>query len=265
MVTKKLIFFLLLFLLIIKEFILSQSSLINIGFGQNSNTLSNNQSSILINISEPLSEKDINASVKIFLLLTILSLAPAILVLCTSFIRIIVVLAILRQAIGLQQLPPNQILIGFALFLTFYNMTPVIQEINKNAIEPYKAKKIGWEKLMDEVSNPLKKFMLKQTSDDDLAVFLKFSNKKIQSRKELGMNIVIPAFVLSELKKGFQIGFIIYIPFLIVDIIISSILLSMGMVMLPPIMISLPFKILLFVLIDGWRLITDTLIKSFNY
>jgi flagellar biosynthetic protein FliP len=239
---------------------------LNIGVGNSTGTgVVNSQGSNLnINIAEPANEKELSGAVKAMIILTVLSLAPAIFVLCTSFIRIIIVLSILRQGIGLQQLPPNQILVGFAMFLTIFNMLPVINQINVEAVKPYYAKTITWQTALDNGVQPLKKFMLSQTRDEDLAVFLNMVKEKPKSRKDLSIFIAIPAFVMSELKVGFEIGFIIYIPFLVVDMIVASILMSMGMMMLPPVMISLPFKILLFVLIDGWRLVTTALLHSFH-
>jgi flagellar biosynthetic protein FliP len=239
---------------------------LNIGVGTTDNTgvVSTQGSNVSINVAEPQNEKELSGAVKAVVILTVLSLAPAIFVLCTSFIRIIIVLSILRQAIGLQSLPPNQILVGFAMFLTIFNMQPVFQQINKQAVQPYYAKTITWQKAVDNGIQPVKKFMLSQTRDEDLAVFLSMMKEKPASRKDLSIFTVIPAFVMGELKVGFEIGFILYIPFLVVDMIVASILMSMGMMMLPPVMISLPFKILLFVLIDGWRLVTDALLRSFH-
>jgi flagellar biosynthetic protein FliP len=239
---------------------------LNIGVGSsNGSGIVNSQgSNVSINLAEPSNEKELSGAVKALIILTVLSLAPAIFVLCTSFIRIIIVLSILRQGIGLQTLPPSQVLVGFAVFLTIFNMLPVIQQINQDAVKPYYAKQISWQQALDSGTQPLKKFMLAQTRDEDLSVFLSLVKEKPKTRKDLSIFVVIPAFVLSELKVGFEIGFILYIPFLVVDMIVASILMSMGMMMLPPIMISLPFKILLFVLIDGWRLVTEALLKSFH-
>ena len=182
----------------------------------------------------------------------------------TSFTRIIIVLAILRQALGTQQMPPNQILIGIALFLTIFLMTPQIKAIYYNAYLPLENNKISLEDAYYRATKPLKKFMLRQTRQKDIALFLRIAHKKNpKNPQELSMGIVIPAFLISELKTAFEIGFIIYIPFLIIDMIVSSILMSMGMMMLPPIMISLPFKLLIFVLANGWNLVVLSLFKSF--
>jgi flagellar biosynthesis protein FliP len=202
---------------------------------------------------------------QLLLLLTVLSLAPAILMMVTSFTRIVVVLAILRQAMGTQQMPSNQILIGLALFLTFFIMTPVWQKVNSDAVQPYMNEEISTQQAFDKAADPIRDFMLKQTRDKDLALFVKISSgKKPEKPADVSLAALIPAFVISELKTAFQIGFLIYIPFLIIDMVVASILLSMGMMMLPPIMISLPFKLLLFVLVDGWYLIIGSLVQSFH-
>ncbi len=208
--------------------------------------------------------KTVAESIKLLVILTVLALAPSILIMMTSFTRIIIVLAILRQALGTQQMPPNQILIGIALFLTIFIMTPQIKAIYNQAYLPLERNQIGLEEAYYRAAKPLKTFMLKQTRQKDLALFLRIAHKKNpKNPQELSMGIVIPAFLISELKTAFEIGFIIYIPFLIIDMIVSSILMSMGMMMLPPIMISLPFKLLIFVLADGWNLVVMSLFKSF--
>lgn len=197
-------------------------------------------------------------------LLTVLSLAPAILTLLTSFTRIVVVLSFLRQAMGTHQMPPNQILIGLAMFLTFFIMTPVWNQINEQALQPYLAEQITPKEALEKGMNPIRSFMLKQTREKDLSLFLKIAgNKKVSKKDDVPSQTLIPAFVISELKTAFQIGFMIYIPFIIVDMVIASVLLSMGMLMLPPIMISLPFKLMLFVLVDGWNLLVGSLVRSF--
>jgi flagellar biosynthetic protein FliP len=202
---------------------------------------------------------------QLLLLLTVLSLAPAILMMLTSFTRIVVVLAILRQAMGTQQMPSNQIIIGLALFLTFFIMTPVWQKVNSEAIQPYMNEEISTQQAFDKAVDPIRDFMLKQTRDKDLGLFIKISGgKKPDKPADVSLAALMPAFVISELKTAFQIGFLIYIPFLIIDMVVASILLSMGMMMLPPIMISLPFKLLLFVLVDGWYLIISSLVQSFH-
>jgi flagellar biosynthetic protein FliP len=202
---------------------------------------------------------------QLLLLLTVLSLAPAVLMMLTSFTRIVVVLSILRHALGTQQMPANQIIIGLALFLTFFIMTPVWQKVNSDAIQPYMNEEISTQQAFDKATEPIRDFMLKQTRDKDLALFIKISGgKKPDKPADVSLTALIPAFVVSELNTAFQIGFLIYIPFLVIDMVVASILLSMGMMMLPPIMISLPFKLLLFVLVDGWYLIIGSLVQSFH-
>jgi flagellar biosynthesis protein FliP len=197
--------------------------------------------------------------------LTILALAPSILIMTTCFTRIIIVLSFLRNALGLQQTPPNQVLVGIALFLSLFIMNPVITDINTQAYEPYKEQKITQEQFIQKAEAPLKEFMLKNTNKADLNLFINLSKtKEVKDVSQLSIKVVIPSFMTSELKRAFTIGFLIFIPFLIIDMIVSSTLMSMGMIMLPPAMISLPFKLLLFVLVDGWGLIFKTLAASFN-
>ncbi len=204
-------------------------------------------------------------TLQIIEMLTMLSLIPSILIMTTCFTRIIIVLSFVRNALGLQQTPPNQVLIGIALFLSLFIMTPVINDINTQAYQPYKEEKITQEQFIQKAAAPLKEFMLKQTKKDDLNLFVNLSNAKdVKSVNDLPITTVIPAFMTSELKRAFTIGFLIFIPFLIIDMIVSSTLMSMGMIMLPPAMISLPFKLLLFVLVDGWGLLFKTLAASFN-
>jgi flagellar biosynthetic protein FliP len=209
--------------------------------------------------------QQIASALKILLGLTVLSLAPAILVVMTSFTRIIIVLAILRHAFGMQQTPPNTVLISLALFLTLFNMSPVFKEINQQAFQPYMDGKIGTQSAFDAGMNPMRDFMIRQTREKDLALMIELANDKMpQSMHEVSSLMLIPAFMLSELKTAFQIGFVIFLPFLLIDIVIASILMSMGMLMVPPMMISLPIKILMFVLIDGWALVVNSLLNSFN-
>ena len=201
---------------------------------------------------------------QIFLLLTVLSLAPAILIMLTSFARIVIVLSLLRQAIGTHQMPPNQIVLGLALFLTFFIMTPVWQNINKQALQPYLEKKITHQQALEKAFRPIRQFMFKQTREKDLALLVDIAKiERPKNTEEIPITVLIPSFIISELKTAFQIGFLLYVPFLILDMVVASVLLSMGMMMLPPIMISLPFKLMLFVLADGWYLIVGSLIKSF--
>jgi flagellar biosynthesis protein FliP len=209
--------------------------------------------------------QQVSSVLQILFLLTVLTLAPAMLILMTSFTRFAVVLSFLRQALGTQQSPPNQVIIGLALFLTFFVMQPVWQRIHQEAIVPYQAREISADELMTRGVVPLKEFMLKHISKNDLALFVSISQKeKPQNMESVGVTTIIPAFIISELKTAFQIGFMLYIPFVVLDMVVSSILLSMGMMMLPPVMISLPFKLMLFILVDGWNLLIGSLVKSFQ-
>ncbi len=205
-------------------------------------------------------------TVDIVLLLTVLSVLPSILIMLTCFPRIIIVLSLIRNGLGLQQMPPNQVLIGLALFLTFFVMSPVIDDINVNAYQPYTAGEITQEEAFEQAMEPVREFMLKQTYKDDLNFFISVSekDKEITSPEDVSNVTLIPAFITSEIKRGFQIGFLLYIPFIVLDMIVASALMSMGMMMLPPIVISLPFKVLLFVLVDGWTMTVKTLLASFG-
>lgn len=211
--------------------------------------------------------KDVSSSIQILLLLTVLSLAPSILMMMTSFTRIVIILSFLRNALGTQQMPPNQVLIGLALFLTLFIMAPVGKEINDNAYGPYSKGEITQQAAIDKSSAIIKNFMYKYIYEKDLALFVSLSGGKTPVKKaelsNLSLTVVIPAFLISELKTAFQIGFLIYLPFLVIDMVVSSTLMSMGMMMLPPVMISLPFKILLFIMVDGWNLLTKTIVNSF--
>lgn len=208
---------------------------------------------------------DVAVTLQIVFLMTILSLAPAILILTTAFTRIVVVLHFLRQAMGTQQVPPSQVLIGLAMFLTFFVMAPTWNRVNQEAIQPYMKSTITIQQAYDRGIVPVREFMLRQTREEDLALFVKLANvDKPQTRDDVPIHALIPAFAISELRIGFQIGFLLFIPFLVIDMVISSILLSMGMMMLPPVLISLPFKILLFILVDGWHLVIRSLLESFR-
>lgn len=203
-------------------------------------------------------------SIQVLLLMTFLTLLPAALLMMTAFTRIIIVLALLRQALGTQQTPTNQTLIGLALFMTFFVMAPVWDRIHEDAVTPYLADQIGFEEAIQKAKQPLSEFMLNQTRDSDLQVFLDISGKhEIGEKEEVPFSVLVPAFVTSEIKTAFQIGFMIFIPFLIIDLVVASVLMAMGMMMLSPLIISLPFKIMLFVLVDGWVLIVGTLATSF--
>ncbi|MCK8602428.1 flagellar type III secretion system pore protein FliP [Desulfoferrobacter suflitae] len=220
---------------------------------------------IQLDFSGPEGARQISSTLKIVFILTVLSLAPAILILMTSFTRLVIVFSFLRHALGTQASPPNQVIIGLALFLTFFIMQPVWQEVYQSAIVPYEDRQISEQEFFQRAAGPLKEFMLKQTRKKDLALFVELSHtEKPQNADALAITTVIPAFVVSELKTAFQIGFMLYLPFLILDMVVSSILLSMGMMMLPPVMISLPFKLMLFVLVDGWNMLIGSLVKSFQ-
>lgn len=211
------------------------------------------------------SPADMSVLLQILLMLTVLSLAPAILILMTSFTRIVVVFSFLRQALGTQQTPSNQIIAGLALFLTFFIMMPVWQEVNANALQPYLNETISQETALKEALAPIRQFMFKQTREKDLALFVQMSKmNKPKSPQDIPISALIPAFVISELKTAFIIGFVLFVPFLVIDMVVASVLLSMGMMMLPPILISLPFKLMLFVLVDGWHLIVGSMVKSFT-
>ncbi len=205
-------------------------------------------------------------TLKILFLLTVLALVPAFMILMTSFTRIVVVLSLVRNAMATQQTPPNQILIGLALFLTFFIMAPVFDDVKVDALDPYLANQISQEVAIDNAQGHIKDFMLKQTREKDLALFVNLAqNERPETPKEVSLTTLIPAFVISELKTAFQMGFLIYVPFLVIDMVIASTLMSMGMFMVPPIIISLPFKILLFVMTDGWYLVAKSLLESYGY
>lgn len=209
--------------------------------------------------------KEIVSALQIIIMLTVLTLAPAILILMTSFTRIIIVFSFLRQALGTQQMPPNQLLVGMSLFLTFFIMQPVFDKINSEALQPYMNNQIKQEDALNKALIPLRKFMFSQTRPADLELFVKLSKtQNPQTRADVPTTVLIPAFVISELKTAFQIGFIIYLPFLVIDMIVASVLMALGMMMLPPVVISLPFKIMIFVLVDGWSLIVGSMVKSFG-
>lgn len=204
-------------------------------------------------------------AVKLILMMTVLTLAPAILIMMTGFTRIIIVLSFLRQAMGVQQMPPNQLLVGLALFLTFFVMQPAFNEMNTKGIQPYINGTISQEAALENTLAPLRKFMFSQTRDADLALFIKLSKvEKPKTRADVSTMVLVPAFVVSELKTAFMIGFIIFLPFLVIDIVAASVLMAMGMMMLPPVVISLPFKIMVFVLVDGWGLLIGSMVKSFG-
>ena len=202
--------------------------------------------------------------ISIAIVLTILAFAPAILLLMSSFTRIIIVLSFLRQAVGVPQVPPNQVLVGLALFLTFFIMAPTYEKVNTQALAPYMSNQIGYEEFMARSSREMGAFMLKFTKEKDLALFMNIAGlKRPANQGEIPIRVLVPAFAISELKRAFQIGFLLYIPFLVIDMVVASVLLSAGMMMLPPVFISLPFKLMLFVLVDGWNLLIGSMIKGF--
>jgi len=221
--------------------------------------------SLNIGVGSSSKPSDMAVTIQIFLLLTVLSLAPGLLIMMTSFTRIVVVLSFLRTALGTQTAPSNQIIVALAMFLTFFIMSPVWNQVNKEAYQPWKAQQITQQVAMDRAVAPIRKFMLSQTREKDLALFVSLSKlERPKNADDIPTLTIIPAFMISELRTAFQIGFLIYIPFIVVDMVVASVLMSMGMMMLPPVMISLPFKILLFVLVDGWGLVLSSLVKSFG-
>ncbi len=221
--------------------------------------------SINIGVGAAKSPTEVVGALQILLLLTVLSLAPTLLVMVTSFTRIICVLSFVRTAMGTQSVPPNQVLAGLALLLTFFIMQPVITDINKNAVQPYLKHQISQSVAIEKAVQPLRVFMFKQTREKDIQLFYSISKEpRPVAQKDVPTYLLVPAFVLSELKTAFEIGFAIYIPFIVVDMVVASILLSMGMMMIPPIIISLPFKILIFILVDGWDLTISALFQSFH-
>lgn len=208
---------------------------------------------------------DTVVALQVLFLITVLALAPSIIMMATSFVRIIIVLSFLRRAIGTQTLPPDQVMVGLALFLTFFIMTPTLTRINDEALQPYIQEKISFDEAVKKAEVPIRNFMLRQVSENDVALFVRISRMPPpRNVDDLPLTVILPAFITGELKAGFIIGFILFIPFLVIDMIVASVLLSMGMMMLPPVMISMPFKIILFVLIDGWHLIVKQLVLSFN-
>lgn len=220
--------------------------------------------SVKFGIEQTDNPQDVSILLQILLLLTVLSLAPAIMVMMTSFTRLAIVFSLLRRALGTQQMPPNQIIIGLSLILTFFIMAPVFSQINKEALQPYLEEEISQEEALERGLDPVRQFMFKQTRKKDLALFIDISkSEKPKGIEDIPTMVLLPSFVISELKTAFQVGFIIYIPFLIIDMVVASVLLSMGMMMLPPFMISFPFKLMLFVLVDGWGLLVGSMVKSF--
>ncbi len=206
---------------------------------------------------------DLGVAIQLVILMTLLSLAPAIVLLMTSFLRIIIVLGFIRNAMGLQSIPPNQVLVGMAVFLSFFLMMPVAEQIREEAYDPLQAEEITSLEALDRAMGPIREFMLKQTRPGDIEFFLGLAELSEITPEELPMRVMIPSFILSELRTAFQMGFLIFLPFLVVDFIVATVLMSMGMMMMPPVIVSLPFKVLLFVLVDGWFLIVQSLVNSF--
>ncbi len=219
---------------------------------------------VSIDLDQNADNGKVGVVMQIFLLLTVLSLAPSILVMVTSFTRIAIVLSLLRQAIGSNQLPPNQIIIGLSLFLTFFAMAPVWQNVHQEALKPYLADELTSAQALQKAIEPVRKFMIRQTREKDLGMMISVAKlERPKNVDDVPLQVLVPSFIISELKTAFQIGFMLYVPFLIIDMVVASVLLSMGMMMLPPVMVSLPFKLMIFVLIDGWYLIVGSLVKSF--
>lgn len=211
-------------------------------------------------------QQEFTPLIKLFIVMTFMMFLPTIIFIMTSFVRIIITFSFLKSALGAQQSIPNQILVGIALVLTIFIMSPVVDKINKEAIQPYREEKITFQEGIEKAQIPMKEFLLKQTRDEDIKLFLDSAriDKNDATRENLPLQVLVPAFAISELKTAFQIGFLIYLPFLLIDLVVSSALMSMGMFMLPPAMISLPFKLLLFIMVDGWNLLIKSLILSFN-
>ncbi len=220
---------------------------------------------ITFDIKEAVGPKDVALSLQILFLLTILTLAPAIIMMMTAFTRVVIVLDFVKRALSLQQMPPNQVIVGFSIFLTFFIMAPTFTKINDEALQPYLKGKINNETFFNKGIEPLRGFMFRQTREKDIALFIKLAKlQKPKNQKEVPTYCLIPAFMISELKRAFEIGIYIFIPFIVIDMIVASALMAMGMIMLPPVMISLPFKIILFILVDGWNLLTYELVRSFR-
>lgn len=220
---------------------------------------------IAVDIGKSSNPADVSVTLQILALMTVLSLAPALLIMTTGFMRIIIVFHFLKQALGTAQMPPGQIIIGLAMFLTFFIMAPTWNKVNTDALQPYLNGKLSQVQAYEKGVEPIRQFMFKQTREKDIGLFIKLANiEKPNSRADIPTLVLVPAYAISEIRTGFIIGFVIFIPFLIVDIVVSSILMAMGMMMLPPMMISLPFKILLFILVDGWNLLVMSLMQSFG-
>lgn len=221
--------------------------------------------SVSLSVGQAAGPKEISTTLQILAMITVLSIAPAILVTMTSFSRFVIVFSLLRQAMGAHSVPPNQVLVGLALFMTFIVMGPTLKRMNDEALQPYTRNELAQKEALEAAAKPLREFMLAHTREKDLALFVSLSSKdKPKTQADIGMAEIIPGFIISELKTAFQIGFMVYIPFIVIDIVVASVLLAMGMMVLPPVIISMPFKLMLFVLVDGWNLIVGSLVKSFE-
>ena len=238
---------------------------VGIGLGASAFAQATQDPVVSLQLSGPQDSEPWTIGIRILFLLTVLTLAPALLTLVTSFTRVVIVLGLLRQAMGTLHAPPNQVVIGLALFLTMFIMMPVWEQIRVEALNPYLEEQITQEVALEHATSPIREFMMRQVREKDLGLFMEMSGVQgVEGPADVPLHVLIPAFVTSELRTAFQIGFLIYIPFLVIDMIVASILMSMGMMLLPPIMISLPFKLVLFVLADGWFLVIGSLMKSFN-
>ncbi|MDD5088264.1 MAG: flagellar type III secretion system pore protein FliP [bacterium] len=221
--------------------------------------------SVTLKLSQSSDPTEVVPTLQIIGLMTLMALAPALVLMMTSFTRILVVLHFVRQAMGANQVPPAQLVVGLALILSFYVMSPTLNTVNETALKPYMAKTIDQQTALDNATKPFKEFMMRQVREKDLALFVNLSGQpRPENPSDIGLSVLVPAFIISELRISFQIGFALYLPFLIIDMVVSSVLLAMGMMMLPPVMVSLPFKILLFVMVDGWYLVVESLVKSFR-
>jgi flagellar biosynthetic protein FliP len=218
-----------------------------------------------LRINAPDNPSQLVQTLNIFIIITLLVLAPSLVMMMTSFTRLLIIFGFLRQALGTQQMPPNQILISMALILTFFIMEPAAKQSWEQAIVPYMEEEIGYEEAFDRGVQPFKDFMIRNTREKDLALFLRIRGmENLESEADISLTILLPAFMISELKTAFQIGFLLYLPFLVIDMVVASVLMAMGMMMLPPVMISLPFKIILFIMVDGWNLVVGSLVESFQ-
>ncbi len=221
--------------------------------------------SVTFNMGESGDPEQVSLALKILFALTIITVAPTILLMTTSFVRVVIVLSFVRQAMGVRNMPPNQVIVGLALFLTIFIMTPVMQSVNSQALQPYLQEEIGEEKALNEAVQPMREFMFSHVREKDLRLLVNIADhERPDNLEDVSTMTLIPAFMISELKMAFQIGFMIFVPFLIIDMVTASVLMTMGMLMLPPVIISLPFKVLLFVLVDGWHLVVGSLVQSFH-